>query len=152
VKYKIDVINKFLKGNSFAFFGVSAVKNKFGNIALKQLVKGGYKVYPVHNDIEEIDGVKCFKDVFSIGEKPSKAIIMLSPENTEKVLPEIAMAGIKKVWIQQKSESEKAIAYCKENGIEVIHGQCILMFTEPVSGFHKFHRWISRLTGSYPSN
>ena len=152
MKYRKDEINKFLEGNSFAFYGISAERNKFGNIAFKHLIKNGYKVYPVHSNIEEIESIKCYKDIFSITDKPSGAIIMLSPANTEKVLPDIAMAGIKKVWIQQKSESENAIAYCKDNGIEVIYGHCILMFTEPVLGFHKFHRWVTKLTGSYPSD
>jgi hypothetical protein len=34
--------------------------------------------------------------------------------------------------------------------VEVVHGQCILMFTEPVGSFHKFHRWIWKVLRKIP--
>jgi predicted CoA-binding protein len=52
--------------------------------------------------------------------------------------------------MQQGSESEKAINYCNENGIDVIHGECILMFAEPVESIHKFHKWLWKIFGKLP--
>ena len=59
-------------------------------------------------------------------------------------------AGIKKIWMQQGSESPKAIKFCKENGIELVEGECIMMFSEPVKSIHKFHRGLNKLFGKYP--
>ncbi len=33
--------------------------------------------------------------------------------------------GIKKVWMQPGSESEKAIKYCEDNKIDAIHNACV---------------------------
>jgi predicted CoA-binding protein len=40
-------------------------------------------------------------------------------------------AGITKVWMQQGSQSDAAIEYCQQNGIEVVSKRCIMMFAEP---------------------
>jgi len=36
-------------------------------------------------------------------------------------------AGVRRLWMQQQTESEVAIRYCQENGISVVYGECILM-------------------------
>ena len=60
------------------------------------------------------------------------------------------IAIIKNIWMQQGSEAKDAINFCKDNGIDVVHGECILMFAEPVSSIHSLHRWINKLIGKYP--
>ena len=79
------------------------------------------------------------------------AIIILKPENTEKVVADLIKYGIKKIWIQQRSESEKALKMCTENNIDVISGECILMFTEPITVIHNIHKWINKVTGRLPA-
>ena len=59
--------------------------------------------------------------------------------------------GVKNIWMQQGSESENAIEFCNKNEINVIHGECILMFAEPVKSIHSFHRWVNKLIGKYPN-
>jgi hypothetical protein len=39
---------------------------------------------------------------------------------------------------------------CEQLGLDVVHGQCILMFAEPVASLHKFHRWIWKIVGKIP--
>ena len=78
------------------------------------------------------------------------AIIVLSPENTEIVVEELIKYGIRKIWIQQRCESERALKMCEENGVEVISGECILMFAAPVTLIHNIHKWINKITGKLP--
>jgi predicted CoA-binding protein len=59
------------------------------------------------------------------------------------VLAPAADAGIKKLWLQQGAESDEAIRICGEHGIDVLHGECILMFAEPTALIHRLHRWIN---------
>ena len=151
MKTTTEQVKNFLGKKNYIFYGVSSNKAKFSNTVLKHLVKNGSSVFPVHPEIKEVEGIRCYKNIGDIESKPDSAIIFLSPENTEKVLPGIVNAGIKNIWIQQRSESEKAIAYCEDNGINVIHGECILMFSEPVTFVHKVHRWINRIAGKLPS-
>ena len=63
---------------------------------------------------------------------------------------EVAEAGIKHLWIQQGAESDAAIEYCREHEINVVHGECILMFAEPVGSIHRFHRWLWGVFGKLP--
>lgn len=47
---------------------------------------------------------------------------------TEKVVEEAARKGIKNIWMQPGAESQSAIAYCRDRGINVIgDGSCILI-------------------------
>jgi uncharacterized protein len=150
-KTSIKEVKSFLNKRNYIFYGVSSNKAKFGNSVIKHLVKNGSSVFPVHPEIKELDGIKCYKSIEEIENKPDAAIILLSPENTGKVLQNIYDAGIKNVWIQQRSESEKAISFCRDKGINLIHGECILMFSEPVTFIHKIHKWINGIAGKLPA-
>jgi predicted CoA-binding protein len=63
---------------------------------------------------------------------------------------EAAQAGIKRVWMQQGAESQEAIRFCEQNGMSTVHGECIMMFAEPL-GFHGIHRFVWRLLGKLPN-
>lgn len=143
-------VKNFLSQRTLAIVGLSRSGKKFGNMIYRELTKKGYTVYPIHPDVERIDGVRCYPSLKSLPEHVSGIIIVIPPSQTERVVQDVANAGIKQVWIQQGSESEKAIQLCRENNISVIAGECILMFTEPVAFFHRLHRWIWKVIGKYP--
>lgn len=150
MKASINQIDDFVKEKNFLFYGISSVKGKFGNLVLKHLNDNGYKVIPIHPELKQINGINCFVKPSDVNQQMTSAIIILSPENTEKVVEELIDYGIKKIWIQQRSESEKAVKMCKEKGVEVITGECIMMFTEPVTVVHNIHKWINKAIGRYP--
>jgi predicted CoA-binding protein len=77
-------------------------------------------------------------------------ITIVPPAATEEVVKQAHAAGIKRIWMQQGSESEAAIRYCRDNGMTVIDGECILMFAEPAAFYHRFHRWIWKILGKLP--
>jgi hypothetical protein len=52
--------------------------------------------------------------------------------------------------MQQGAESKEAIRFCEDNNIAVVHGECILMFAEPLAFGHRLHRWIWKLLGRLP--
>jgi predicted CoA-binding protein len=143
-------VDDFFKQSSFAIAGVSRKGKKFGNNALKELRSKGYDVYVVHPEAETIDGEKCYHDFKSLPQKVGGAVLVLPPAQTEKAVKQIHEAGIKYVWMQQGAQSDEAIKYCNENGMNVIHGECIFMFAEPVDSIHKFHRWIWKVIRKYP--
>ncbi len=143
-------IEDFVNEKNFLFYGVSPVKGKFGNLVLKHLNDNGYAVFPIHPELKQVIGIDCCKSPSDINQNLKCAIIILGPENTEIVVEELIKYGIKKIWIQQRSGSEKAVSMCTENGIEVISDECIMMFTEPLTIVHNIHKWINKLTGKLP--
>lgn len=146
----INQIKNFVNHKKHVLFGVSRSGKKFGNSVLKELSHKGYEITVIHPDVNEIDGFKCFPDIYSLPEEVKSAIMILPPAKVAALLPDLKKAGIEQIWLQQGAESEQALKYCSENGIDLIHNECILMFAEPVGSFHKFHGWINKVFGKYP--
>jgi predicted CoA-binding protein len=144
-------IHEFLSQKSLAVVGVSRTGKKMGNAIYRALKQKGDKVFQIHPEAESIEGDRCYRAFRSLPEKVSGVVICVPPVQTEIVLKQALEAGITHVWMQQGSESFAAIRYCEKNGMNAVHGQCIMMFIEPVESFHKFHRWVLKLVGKYPS-
>lgn len=69
---------------------------------------------------------------------------------TEQVVKDALAAGIRRVWMQQGTESAAAIQFCQENGISEVHGECIMMHAPNTAFFHKIHRWVWGMLGKLP--
>jgi len=144
-------VDDFLAHKTLAVVGVSRQGNKFGNMAFKELKAKGYTVLPVNPHAETIEGERCYPDLQALPEGVEGVLIVVPPEETEKVVRQAAQACISSVWMQQGAESEAAIRFCQEQGLNVIHGHCILMFAEPTGLGHRLHRWVWGLLGKLPS-
>lgn len=143
-------IENFLSQKTLAIVGVSRNSKKFGNLAYKELKSKGYKLYPVHPDMENYDGETCYASLRDLPEKMGGVFITVSPEKTEEIVKEAKNLGITNIWIQQKSESENAISFCRQNGLNMIHNECILMYANPVGFPHSLHRLIWKMIGKLP--
>jgi len=143
-------VKNFLSQRKLAVVGVSRGGKKFGNSAYRELKAKGYRVIPVHHKADMIEGDRCYPHISALPEAIDGVVIVVPPEETEKVVREAAESGIAHVWIQQGAESEKEVSYCKEHGINVVYGECILMFAEPTAFFHRLHRWARGLLGRNP--
>jgi len=145
------LVEDFLSEQKIAVVGISRSKNKFGNAIYRELKKKGYALFPVNPNMDEFEGDKCFPSLSSVPEQVDALIINIPPKNTKAIVEEAKTAGIHKIWMQQGSESEEAIKFCNENNIEVITGECVLMFAEPAAFFHRAHRWVNKITGKLPA-
>ena len=145
-------ISDFLAQRSLAVVGVSRDTKKFGNAIYRTLKQQGYRVFPIHREVDPIEGDRSYRNLKALPEKVGGVVICVPPAQTEKVLEEVLEAGIKHVWLQRGAESYVALRFCEKHEISAIHDQCILMFAEPVESFHKFHRWFTKLFGQYPSS
>jgi len=128
----VEAIKIFLnKKNTIAFVGATKQKEKWGYKKYKNIKDAGYRVYPVNPKYAEVDGDKCFPTLKSLielqGEKPDFVITIIPPNVTEKTVEQCKILGIDKIWMQPGSESEKAIKFCEENKIQVVHGICIVV-------------------------
>ena len=123
-----SLIQKFLdKRNVFAVVGASRNPEKYGHKVFRDLRDAGYKVYPVNPNAEEILGVKCYPSLKDLPETPDVVDLVVPPRVTEKVVRECKELGVRMVWMQPGSESEDAIKFCVENGMEVVHGVCVMV-------------------------
>ena len=76
-------------------------------------------------------------------------VISVPPQQAALVLRDAAAAGIKKVWLQQGSQSIETGKVAKEVGITPVEGKCILMYAGEVKSIHAFHRFFAKLFGQY---
>ena len=144
-------VDNFLSCKDIAIVGVSRKSSKFGNVIYKELKKKGMTLYGVNPSMDTIDGDKCYKNLHELEGKIDGIINVVSPTKTLDVVKEANEIGVKNIWMQQGSESDEAIKFCQENGINEIHKECILMFAEPVKSFHSLHRWVWKVLGKLPN-
>lgn len=141
----------FTSLKNIAVVGVSRNPRKFGNTIYKELKGKGYNVLPVNYNLDEYDGVKCFKQITDLPDEVEGIIMNVPSDKVKVVLEEAKSRGIKNIWLQQGSGNRELVDYCKAHKMNVVNNECILMYAEPVTSFHKFHRWIWKLIGKYPN-
>jgi len=115
------------KDNVIAVVGASNNESKYGYKIYKDLKDAGYKVYPVNAKEEEIQGDKAYPNISSLPDKPDVVDIVTPPQVTENIVKEAAEQSIDIVWMQPGAESEKAIEYAENKGMNVIHKACIMV-------------------------
>lgn len=144
------VVDDFVAQKTLAVVGVSRDPKKFGNVAYRELKAKGYRVFPINRNVDSIEGDRCYANLNALPEKVDGVLIVVPPKETEQVVREVDAAGIKRVWMQQGSESAAAVRFCQERGISEVHGECIMMFAQPVQSSHRWHRGAWRLFGKLP--
>jgi predicted CoA-binding protein len=143
-------IDDFLNFKILALVGVSKEKMKFGNTLYNELIKRKYTVYPVHSEIEEIRGNKCYKTLADVPKDTQGVVIAASPANAMKALRAAKDAGYNNIWLQQTSDSKESAEFAEQNNMKVISRMCLLMFLQPASIIHKVHSGLLKLFGQYP--
>jgi len=123
-----QLIGRFLdKRNVFAVVGASRDPQKYGYQVYRDLKNADYKVYPVNPNAHEILGDRCYPSLEDLPINPDVVDVVVPPKVTERIVETCKKLGIKKVWMQPGSESETAIKFCDENGIDVVHGVCVMI-------------------------
>lgn len=143
-------IDAFFDAKAFAVIGVSASRTKFGNTVFRNMRDAGLTVFPVHPALESVEGEACYHSVRDLPAEVQSVVTVVPPTQTERVIPACAERGVASVWMQPGSSSPPAIEAARAAGLNVVEGQCILMFLEPVKSIHKVHRWINKVVGTYP--
>lgn len=143
-------IQEFFEKKRIAVVGASSKnRQKFGNMAVKELIERGYEVVFVHPDAEQIDGQPAYPDLSAVKDKADAVWVCIPPDGGEAVLRDAAEAGFKNVWLQQGASTADLVTYGESLELDMVSGKCILMYAEPVGSFHKFHQVIWKIIGQY---
>ena len=154
--FSLEMIEDFLGQKRIAMIGVSRDPKHFSMNLFEELCRRGYDVIPVNPGAPSINGRHCFPRVQDIQPPVKAALLMTSPEITERVVEECYVAGIKQVWMYRAAGkgavSMKAVEFCRAKGMEVIPGQCPFMFLPGAQGVHRLHGFFRKITGRYPQH
>lgn len=122
-----ELIQEFINQRVWAVVGASLNPEKYGHKVFRSLRAAGYIVYGVNPGGGEIDGQRLYSSLADLPEKPAVVDIVVPPQVTEEIVRQCAELGLRRVWMQPGSESKEAIRFCRENGIEVVHGACAMI-------------------------
>lgn len=122
-----STIRKFLSQKTFALAGASRSGEGFGCKVMHHMIERGYEILVVHPLASEIEGVHCYPSLAAVPKAVDGLILIVPPDQSEDLVREADIIGIRRVWMQPGAESEDAIAYCEERCIEVIHSACLLV-------------------------
>lgn len=147
-------VDGFLALKRLAVAGVSSKPADFSRAVFRKFVECGYDAIPVNPNVTEVEGRRCFARLSDISPAPDGVLVMTAPAVSEQIVRECVDLGIRNVWLHrgggQGAVSIAAVKICKDGDIDVVAGECPLMF-QPGGGFpHNFHGWIKKLTGAYP--
>jgi predicted CoA-binding protein len=110
-----------------AVVGVSENSDKFGYQIFNDLLKAKFKVVAVGIKGGNIAGENIYKSLKELPSKPDIVVTVVPPIGTDKTVNDAIELGIKEVWMQPGSVSEKAIKKAKAAGIKVIDHGCFMV-------------------------
>jgi predicted CoA-binding protein len=122
-----DLIKEFMAQKKFAVVGATDNPQKYGNQIVKNLKGRGYEVYPVNPKLKELEGLSCYPNLAAIPVKVDVVDFVVPPAVTEEILRQCQELGLNRIWLQPGSESQKAIVFCEENNLKVVHSVCVMM-------------------------
>jgi predicted CoA-binding protein len=121
------LIRDFVNRRVWAVVGASQDPSKFGNRVFRSLRNAGYAVYPVNPRGGELDGAKVYPTLADLPESPEVIDLVVPPLVSEQIVKEAHQLGLSRVWMQPGAESETAIAYCRDHGIQVVYQACAMV-------------------------
>jgi len=140
----------FLQARRIAFVGASRNERDFSRGVLKELVRRGYDVVPVHPEAEEIEGRRAFPRVGAVEPPVEAALIMTPPARTDDAVRDCLDAGIRHVWLHRGggrgSATPEAVARCRAAGVEPVTDLCPFMALPGAAWPHRLHGFLRRLS------
>lgn len=150
----LSTIERFLAGRRIAMVGVSTKAEEFSRAVWRAFVARGYDMVPVHPGVEEIEGRKAFARVSDVPGALDGVLVMVPAAVAADVVADCVNAGVRRVWLHRGggpgSVSDAAVALAREHGLELVAGECPLMFLPGTERFHRWHAGWRKLTGRYP--
>ena len=116
-----------LHKKNIAIVGVSANSEKYGYKIFKDMLEAGYKVKGISIRGGELLGEKIYKSLKELDITPDLAITIVPPKVTAETIDICNELGIKEIWMQPGSESDKAIEKAEKYGIKVHANACIMI-------------------------
>jgi predicted CoA-binding protein len=124
---KEGLIQDFVNRRLWAVVGASQDRSKFGYRVFQSLRGAGYTVYPVNPKGGELEGLEVYTSLADLPQTPEVVDLVVPPTVTEGVVREAHQLGLTRIWMQPGAESQAAIDYCHEHGIQVVHHACAMV-------------------------
>jgi uncharacterized protein len=132
-------IESFLSLHRIAMIGVSQDPKHFSRAVYRAWRDRGYDVVPVNPKVSEVEGTSCFRAPRELAPPVEAALVLTPAAASEEAVKDCAAAGIRRVWLYRRAPA--AEAFCVKNAIDLITGECPLMYLPDQAWPHRLHRW-----------
>lgn len=112
--------DEMFKKEVWAVIGITDKTERFGYKIPKLLEEKNYKVYGVNPKLDELEGIKVYKNLSQVPEKIDVINMIVNPKFAKIYLEEAKELGIKNVFFQPGSYQEETIEYAKELGFNIV--------------------------------
>ena len=120
-----ETLKQVFQKKKWAVVGATNDPARYGYKIFHVLRDRGFDVYPVHPDLEEIDGVDVYRTLEELPEKPDIAVMVVNPQHGIKVMEDVRENNISPIWMQPGTRSDEIREYAREHGIELVE-DCVL--------------------------
>ncbi len=129
-----------LQPRSVAILGASRAPQKWGNVAARQLITGGFPgdIYLINPSVPEILGRPTYPSIRDIADPVDLAIIATAFPHVEKSVEDCIAHGVKGIVIitagfsetgpEGRALEQQLVARCREHGIRVIGSNCMGLY------------------------
>jgi len=130
-------LESFFNPRSIAIVGASRQEGKVGHEILASLLAGGYEgeIFPVNPKADEIESLRCWPDLRSIGKAPELAVVVVPAKAVPDVLREAAAVGTRSVIVitsgfketgEAGARLERQVAQlARDKGIRLLGPNCL---------------------------
>lgn len=131
------MLDKFFNPKSVAIVGASRQKGKVGYEILRSMLDAGFpgKIFPVNPQADEVENLKCYPDLLSIGQAPDLVVIVVPAKFVAPVMQQCATLGVKAVIVitagfkevgeEGRKLEQQVLQIAKQAGIRVIGPNCL---------------------------
>lgn len=131
-----------LHPRSVAILGVSRASHKWGNVAARQLIAGGFPgaIYFINPSVPEVLGRQTYASLREVPEPVDLAIIATAFNHVENSVDDCIAVGVKGIVIitagfsetgeEGRRREEQIVARCRERGIRVIGSNCMGIYVQ----------------------
>ncbi len=123
------------KNNLIALIGASNDPRKYGNKILLDLISKGHNIVPINPKEEEVVGLKSYRNINELDEKPSIINFVVPPAVGLEVTKEMVEENYDNFWYQPGAESLEISEYLDSKKKNYIDDKCIMVVTRLVDNY-----------------
>lgn len=110
-----------------AVIGASSHPEKYSYKAVMLLKEKGHTVFPVHNSIQDIEGMKVYSSIQAISEPVDTISVYVSKEISSKLTDEFIRKNPKRIIFNPGAENPELQAIAAKKGIKTLNACTLVM-------------------------
>ena len=130
-----SVIDEMLRSaKTIAVVGMSDKTWRASHNIGRYLAANGYRVVPVNPALNEVLGLKCYRDLdaaqIAVSKETGAGIdlvdVFRASESVPAIADEVIRLGIPYLWLQDEVIHEEAVSRARAAGVKCVQNDCIL--------------------------